>query len=598
MENKDIEKEAGQVFDDETKDTGAVLMKPGSEGLYVLLATLIDTLTEERVIEGLSLSNWPKDRNFTKSEFLSLALFLAEEAKKTGPGDDNTDPGADDSKQPVPTEVHEEEVSKADAGNGEAEPGAKVSVQQVSSESMKQALEGVLHCMSDKNAQEELREAISDILETKMKEGSFEIESFRNLVEKKWTDFWTELPELARVNEQVMKQQWLKKEVIDILIAFFAPETNAHVFTPKIRPDELDAEDERQRAMASLKNVDASHVAEVEAIRKKRFESDCKSLPKFVLDTNFEAIEKNWLKKHYYHIVEEVGQRNAQGSPAFVPAVDPSSPGPLSPMRRKKARLSPPEAVSVLISDVHSTAKVGDVCHISGAVLYCADEVRCCDTKNPTTSITESTAVLNLSIGDESGVVQVTFWRDAAVKAYASLDKVLDAQGTASCVKVDVSFLVVRNPRNAALPMHSVRVLHSTERTTLKIDGSVALTLVPDSRLAITDFRRLKSSLPYTVHLKGVVVGQADQRVTQKGVEQIGFSLMDRQRRSVQCLAHDVSVDPEIFTEGTEVMIFYAVAMAGRNSEGSIWLYSDSYIMRVGRALLPGTPIEEIRIGA
>ena len=139
MEKKDIAKVAVQVFDDVTKDTGAVLMNPGSEGLYVLLGPIIETLTEKRIIESLSRSFWPKDQNFTKSEFLSLTLVLAEEVKKTVPGDDETEPGTDVSKQQAASVVLAEEVTKTDAGDDEAEPGADVPKQQVSSESVKQA---------------------------------------------------------------------------------------------------------------------------------------------------------------------------------------------------------------------------------------------------------------------------------------------------------------------------------------------------------------------------------------------------------------------------------------------------------------------------
>ena len=92
-------------------------------------------------------------------------------------------------------------------------------------------------------------------------------------------------------------------------------------------------------------------------------------------------------------------------------------------------------------------------------------------------------------------------------------------------------------------------------------------------------------------------VGGTSLRLTNKGAEQICFTLMDRQRRRVSCIAHGVSISPEIFTEGKELVLFYAVGQAGlRNNPGSVWLYGDSYVLSLGSVPLPRGPIEDIRL--
>ena len=121
--------------------------------------------------------------------------------------------------------------------------------------------------------------------------------------------------------------------------------------------------------------------------------------------------------------------------------------------------------------------------------------------------------------------------------------------------------------------------------------------MVPDTRSLVTDFRRLKVSLPFTAHLKGVVVGERRERLTNKGAGQICFTLMDRQRRTVACIAHDVSVSQEMFTEGRELVLFYAVGQEGlRNTPGAVWIFGDSYVLSLGSVFLPGAAIEEIRL--
>ena len=59
----------------------------------------------------------------------------------------------------------------------------------------------------------------------------------------------------------------------------------------------------------------------------------------------------------------------------------------------------------------------------------------------------------------------------------------------------------------------------------------------------------------------------------------------------------NVSVDPEMFTEGTELLLFYAVGTEGlKKSPGSVWIYSDCYVFSTGSIFLPGAPIEEVRL--
>ena len=118
-----------------------------------------------------------------------------------------------------------------------------------------------------------------------------------------------------------------------------------------------------------------------------------------------------------------------------------------------------------------------------------------------------------------------------------------------------------------------------------------------DTRFLVTDFRRLKVTLPFTAHLKQIGVGNVTERMTNKGAEQICFSLMDRQRRTVSSIAHDVFVNKEVFAEGMELNLFYVVGQEGlRKTPGSIWIYSSSYIFSMGSIFLPGESVEEIRL--
>ena len=267
----------------------------------------------------------------------------------------------------------------------------------------------------------------------------------------------------------------------------------------------------------------------------------------------------------------------------------------VSPVRRKKQRITPPEPSLLTVGQINVEGKVGDLCHFQGCLVYCENEPRNIDCKNPRTGVIEDTPVLNLTCADEGGSIQVTLWREIAGKQFPILDKALDSVSEGQCTKLKLTHMILREPRNPAV--QSVRVLHSTEKSVLTLDGECRLVMNPDARSLVTDFRKLKVPLPFTAHLKGVVVGEISERVTAKGQEQIKFTLMDRQRRSVNCIAHDASVNKDIFAAGSELVIFNAIGIEGlKKAPGSVWIYGDSYVLRVGPAVLPGTPLEEVRL--
>ena len=239
--------------------------------------------------------------------------------------------------------------------------------------------------------------------------------------------------------------------------------------------------------------------------------------------------------------------------------------------------------------------KVGETCHFEGCLVYCQDAVRTIDSTNYRIGEFEASEVLDLTLADESGVIQVTLWREEARSYFPILQEAMAEVPAIHCAKLMLTFVVAKEPKN--VPVQSVRVLHSTHLTQLTLKGGHRLVMAPDNRSLVTDFRCLKGRLPCTGHLKGVVVGETRERMTNKGADQILFTLMDRQRRSVSCIAHDVSFDAEVFSEGQEVVIFYAVAQEDlRNTPGSVWIYGNSYVHSLGSVFLPGTASEEIRL--
>ena len=111
-----------------------------------------------------------------------------------------------------------------------------------------------------------------------------------------------------------------------------------------------------------------------------------------------------------------------------------------------------------------------------------------------------------------------------------------------------------------------------------------------------TEFRELnKIAFPAFLHLKGTVSGSASEKTTNKGVEQVIFQLLDTNRRSIPCIAHDTGLSLDEFKDGKEVALFYVEVKAGLwNNSGNLWLYENSYMLTMGQKFLLGSAVEEI----
>ena len=112
------------------------------------------------------------------------------------------------------------------------------------------------------------------------------------------------------------------------------------------------------------------------------------------------------------------------------------------------------------------------------------------------------------------------------------------------------------------------------------------------------DFRELnKIPFPATLHLKGTLCGEASEKTTNKGVDQIVFHLLDSNKRSIPCIAHDTELTLGEFREGKEVALFYVVLKHGlHNGPGNLWLYQSSFLLTMGQRFLPGSSVEEIAL--
>ena len=355
-------------------------------------------------------------------------------------------------------------------------------------------------------------------------------------------------------------------------------------FTPPFPPEAHASEKDQKQRLSVLKDASTEQSSKAVALMKERYTDFRAASPKSKYLP--EDPPSKYAVENYYALLQEIVESEGPSKPLPDAASGSSSKRDataseslvVSPVRRKRPKnWAEPKRMNV--ADLLGEARVGDMCHFEGCVVYCDDEMNTVDTKNKRTDLVEHSDVLHLALADKTGVVQVTLWRETATEINQRLQKEMDdsvESSSGKIPKITLTNLVVRDPKYSAV--NPVRTLHSTEKTKMTLGGHHQLHMAPDLTILVTDFRKLKGWLPFIVHLKGVVVGEKHVRYTVKGAEQICFTLMDRHRRTVPCIAHDVSFGEAMFTEGKELVIFYGVKGLKRNP-GSVFIYPSGYVL-------------------
>ena len=86
------------------------------------------------------------------------------------------------------------------------------------------------------------------------------------------------------------------------------------------------------------------------------------------------------------------------------------------------------------------------------------NEVRNVETGEAKKSSPKPSSVANVVLADESGVIQLTLWRQEAVDIFPIIDKALEEAREGFCAKLEITHLVLRDVR---CPSPNVRILHS-----------------------------------------------------------------------------------------------------------------------------------------
>ena len=97
-----------------------------------------------------------------------------------------------------------------------------------------------------------------------------------------------------------------------------------------------------------------------------------------------------------------------------------------SPERRKKHCAAPRELKDAKLVELQVDGKVGDTYHFVGCLVYCEDRIRNVDINNASTGVSEDNGIINSTLADDGGVIQVTLRREVAKYQFPLLEKGMD----------------------------------------------------------------------------------------------------------------------------------------------------------------------------
>jgi hypothetical protein len=405
-----------------------------------------------------------------------------------------------------------------------------------------------------------------------------------------------------------IEMTWLKENYFKIveMVIQEAVDAAAFEFRSEVDPESLDTEEEKTNARTLIRHVRAEHETLIKSEVRKALDSVMRALPPSVIKGMEQIIESKWKKEKYFNVVATVlkvpviesptagsGSRQEEVLETSIGQPSSSVAWFLQRSRQKRARMERPEASLKKVTEIHASAKSGEMCHLDGLLVVSAGTSRSSQVKNTRTEELEARAIFNFGVADESGAIKVTFWCGLSEDGVTDIDGAIQAADGGKCARILLCDVIVRAPRNTAL--ECVNEVHSNETTKYTLSAGASLTMVPDMRIIVEDFRKFKRALPFFSCMKPVIVGEVTAGGTLKGTEQVAFKLMDRQRCAVDCIAHGESTPIDLYNKGAEIVIYNAVVQGGyRKSPGALWIFADSYVVCLKSTNLIELPTEDV----
>ena len=374
-------------------------------------------------------------------------------------------------------------------------------------------------------------------------------------------------------------------------------------FVPEISPNELVSAASKDEAHRLVKLVRREHETTIKSAIAEAFENEVThSLPQYLLKNDDETLRKQWLKHRYYAIVQSVvsaatithqnrkdslpmagksttGSRNKE--PSTVPYVSHSE--------QKRLRTGMPKAQpsreKFSIAQLF-TGHLGksDAAVVEVYVLHKGVKVKWVQSRSKRTGEAESIPTLTVTLADRTGVILMTFWRQAALNALQTFTAW--GNGHDNPILVEISYFNAREDTRPSIPKG--HRLHGNERTRMRrlLQGSVETITDPnisvDVNTYVRDFGHLNLEPPYHVNISGVVSSIGNEGATEKGRPMASFRLHESSGKYCECKVLGRHVDNTCLTEGSEVILFSTTAKSGANTaSGFLWIFDETHIVRL-----------------
>ena len=201
--------------------------------------------------------------------------------------------------------------------------------------------------------------------------------------------------------------------------------------------------------------------------------------------------------------------------------------------------------------------------------------------------------LLSTLLIDNTGVIELTAWRNEATRIQATLQEnfgVFEDHEEEDYNLVEISHFEIRDAGSKCIG--NIKKLCTISSTLVKRIETGSMPSVQDSMLPPSDagfvkeFAALEHEEPdYMVNLIGIISSCGGETPTVNGSSMRSFQLVDPSGCFIACTAMGHLASSEFIQERSKVMIYFASAKRGLGDrKGCFWLYSNAHIVRIGEA--------------
>ena len=220
----------------------------------------------------------------------------------------------------------------------------------------------------------------------------------------------------------------------------------------------------------------------------------------------------------------------------------------------------------------------------------------------------EDKAVLDLVLGDRTGIITCTLWGEHAQQCHESLMNFKAVSPSSKMILRIKNFSAkskTPHPSWDGAILSTIKVIANKERIKAQVGSEISIITmdnsaspflvagykfrVPKFPVCVALYASLKNQFshpPFRCTLSGIIRNKQDVQASTSGAPKLGFALVDETGAWVKCFAMEKHAGNPVLEDNNHVVIFYGCGRSPLgDSPGAIYLLGDSFMVMVAPVL-------------